>query len=379
MSTFLDFKARYRGLLDVQLEGLSRINLIVGANNSGKSSLLEALYLACDPVNPERWFEVARGREVKASREPLFESIQWLFPRQATGTESEIHMTFERAGTPPGRHVYGQMVKRLEVGGAESGQDTEPEDVLVLTAGIEPTPGSPPDHPLRQRGEFRIPSRGREAILPARTREAIPCVFVSPVTHRTELFQVKALSSVFDEPSAKEDVARLLQSFDPGVQDIFLSDRSGMRSGVRVWHSATGSTPITAFGDGFRRVLTYALALYECRGGVLLIDEIETALHFSALQWVYAWLAEAADKHKVQMIATTHSLEAMDAILASVAPGEPQQVEADSEFEPTEIPPHGVENLRVYRLRETADGVVVRTLTGASAWDLRYRGGLELR
>ena len=35
----------YKGLKDLELRGLSRVNLIVGRNNVGKSSLLEVLSL----------------------------------------------------------------------------------------------------------------------------------------------------------------------------------------------------------------------------------------------------------------------------------------------------------------------------------------------
>jgi AAA15 family ATPase/GTPase len=39
----------YRGLEDFQVEKLGRVNLIVGKNNSGKSTVLEALRLSCMP------------------------------------------------------------------------------------------------------------------------------------------------------------------------------------------------------------------------------------------------------------------------------------------------------------------------------------------
>src|SRR5579872_1641950 len=35
----------YRGFTDFEMNGLGRVNLLVGANNSGKTSVLEALFL----------------------------------------------------------------------------------------------------------------------------------------------------------------------------------------------------------------------------------------------------------------------------------------------------------------------------------------------
>jgi hypothetical protein len=366
---------RYRGLVAVELPELARVNLLVGANNAGKTSVLEALYLSTDPVNPERWIAVAQGRELAPAGELLFQSLQGLFPRRASGSESEIDLQYHGREIPPGRHIYAQSSRRIEVAGGKAGQ----EEVLVVTVGIEPVVLAPAHHPARQSGAFRVPSRTPTSIEPTTTREAIPCVFLSPVAHRGEAAQIGALSAILGNREAKRGLLGLLSDFDKGVQDVFVSASTPAQSEIRILHAETGDAAISSFGDGFRRVLTYALALHKCRGGLLLIDEIETAIHFSALKRVYSWLAKAALKQDVQVVATTHSLEALDAILSSVAPGAPRKATPDNEFEPTEIPPAGAENLAVYRLTRDGMAQTVQRLSGPEAWDLRYRGGLELR
>jgi len=44
----------YRGISGLVLEGLSPVSLVVGANNSGKSSILEAAGLLRSPVGESR-------------------------------------------------------------------------------------------------------------------------------------------------------------------------------------------------------------------------------------------------------------------------------------------------------------------------------------
>jgi hypothetical protein len=39
----------FRGFRSLELKGLKRVNLIVGHNNSGKTSLLEGLFMLCEP------------------------------------------------------------------------------------------------------------------------------------------------------------------------------------------------------------------------------------------------------------------------------------------------------------------------------------------
>ena len=43
---------RFRGFKDLQIDGLSRINLVAGANNAGKTTLLEAVFLLGAGGNP---------------------------------------------------------------------------------------------------------------------------------------------------------------------------------------------------------------------------------------------------------------------------------------------------------------------------------------
>ena len=62
-------------------------------------------------------------------------------------------------------------------------------------------------------------------------------------------------------------------------------------------------------------MLFIALTLAKVRGGVLLIDEIETAIHTEALRSSFAWIVQWCKLMDVQLFATTHSLEAIDAML----------------------------------------------------------------
>ena len=43
---------RFRGISHADISGFKRINLFFGKNNCGKSSLLEAIFLACGQSNP---------------------------------------------------------------------------------------------------------------------------------------------------------------------------------------------------------------------------------------------------------------------------------------------------------------------------------------
>jgi len=71
-------------------------------------------------------------------------------------------------------------------------------------------------------------------------------------------------------------------------------------------------------GDGVWRMLAMALALVRCRGGVLLIDEIDTGLHFTTLASMWEMILEASERFGVQVYATSHSQDCLLS-LASVS------------------------------------------------------------
>lgn len=73
---------QYRGLRDFSLKGLGRVNLLVGRNNSGKTSVLEAISLAAAPLDPLEWRRVASRREPVEDFPPrTIERLRWLSRR----------------------------------------------------------------------------------------------------------------------------------------------------------------------------------------------------------------------------------------------------------------------------------------------------------
>ncbi|KAF3888168.1 MULTISPECIES: AAA family ATPase [Nostocales] len=88
---------QFRGLRDLNLDNLGRINLLVGINNSGKTSVLEALAIYCHPLDIRVWISTARQREQESriQRTSPLDALQWLFTRNSAsdgeGKESTIH------------------------------------------------------------------------------------------------------------------------------------------------------------------------------------------------------------------------------------------------------------------------------------------------
>ncbi len=62
-------------------------------------------------------------------------------------------------------------------------------------------------------------------------------------------------------------------------------------------------------GDGMWRMLAMAIAITHCKGGFLLVDEIDTGLHHTVMSDMWKLIFNAAKRFDVQVFATTHSYD----------------------------------------------------------------------
>jgi predicted ATPase len=128
---------------------------------------------------------------------------------------------------------------------------------------------------------------------------------------------------------------------------------------VYVDHGRMGLAPLTVFGDGLRRaVLLAATVLTFENGGVLFLDEIESGIHVRALERVFTWLGKIAAERNVQIFATTHSLEAVDAIAFG---------------------PASTSGVVVYNLDQRPERTAAKRLDAGLLERLRQERGLDVR
>lgn len=301
----------FRGMAEVALERLSDFSLVVGANNAGKSSILEATSLLLRPFDPPQWIQVARQRDFDVH--PA-DGLWSLFP-SGTPLELDDGPKQSRLMSIQGSiHGNSRTLKAtgLASAGWESGDDT------AITLDIKAqvfiaTQSRPFSHTM----EFR-----RD--VPAKYSNEVPffrCFTITPATHRSTRQLVDHLSRAVDE-GHKGFAVELLKRFDPDVIDLDVSATLG-REGVRVNHKTRGVVDLASFGDGMRRCAALALALVRARDGVLLVDELEAGIHPTILSNVLSSLFHAANEANVQILATTHSLEAIDGVMNLVR-DEPQ-------------------------------------------------------
>jgi energy-coupling factor transporter ATP-binding protein EcfA2 len=368
-----------RGLRDVELPEFGRINVLVGRNNSGKTTVLEALALYARPLRPGEWVEVARRRDLAYSRAAMIEGLRWLFPfsdqrvdepprpfqstvrltgegsfpiREARASFMEVEGFFDGAEEEPSA-LGPPEILRPEEGGARRGAELE------LSASIEDGQpglfGRPP--PRTESFSVTLWETGRGPIAQNISGISLPVATITPFSHRIQQFEVEASSDAIFA-NLKPTVLELMRIFDPNIEDFEVLKRHRSEPAVYVRHARLGNAPLSTFGDGMRRVLLMGVSLATVKGGILLVDEIESAIHTEALDASFRWLMRACQQLDVQLFATTHSLEAVDSLLTASASGD---------------------ELVVYRLERKAEGTRVKRFSREQLSVLREELGQEIR
>ena len=80
----------------------------------------------------------------------------------------------------------------------------------------------------------------------------------------------------------------------------------------------TRRVPIGSYGDGMRRLLALSLSLIQAANGFLLIDEIDTGLHWTVMADMWRLIIHTARQSSIQVFATTHSYDCIRGLAALI-------------------------------------------------------------
>jgi AAA15 family ATPase/GTPase len=152
----------------------------------------------------------------------------------------------------------------------------------------------------------RFITRGRRENLSINTNIISPAYYGS--------ISVRLSKLILDDKENKNEILNLIKLFDPNIIDIMILTPKKVGN-IYIDHKKLGVTPLDIFGDGIKKTFAMAVALQDVKNGILLIDEIETSIHVSALSQVFSWLVESCCQQNTQLFVTTHSLEAVDAMI----------------------------------------------------------------
>lgn len=278
----------FRCLEDLTFNHLARVNLLVGRNNVGKSTVLEALRIYAGNANQELLEEIAKSHD-----ETLSEDYKEFFTNKEHKAKKNI------------------LILESEISEEE-------------TAAKE----------FRDKFICRKSHRSSTYILKSKAEKIISCSFIS-----TSFISMEELEKEWRDIELTDNeniVTQALQIIVPNFQRLSFEGKvlfsefshriydpnKKMQSyqdteplpTAKLWIKVKLANnpkpvPLKSLGDGMLRILQIAIKLVSAQGGFLLIDEFENGLHYSVQEKIWDLLFKMAELLDVQVFVTTHSLD----------------------------------------------------------------------
>jgi ABC-type branched-subunit amino acid transport system ATPase component len=296
----------FRCFQKLRVDGLAPVNLIVGANNAGKTVLLEAIEAVVSRDSPFVLYRASLERNEYRRRRAADEDFVELDLRHwfhghalAPGVTFRIHATGDEEfavsrsvqavppGSPSPPFVPNGLCLTMERPGARSMSALPLTADHLLGAG---TPSEFQNFGLRLNPAVGFVTTNR--LLPRQLARLWTRVVLTPGEQRTI------------------DALRLIES---QIERIAISESDDTIAKVLL-SGAEGPVPLGTLGEGVSRILTLALHLALTQHGFLLIDEIENGLHWSVMPKVWRFLVETALAGQIQVFAATHSKDWLEGL-----------------------------------------------------------------
>lgn len=289
---------RFRGIKHSKIEGLKQINLFFGKNNCGKSSLLDAVFLISGLSNPKLPLNINLLRNYKR-----FEALDMTLDFYALDVSNPISI---KATNDEYRElqisVFESLSSKVDLLGEDNNiasTDSGTKYGLVLKCKIDDK-----DYEssiiMSHLGENELEQRVR---LDSRYKEKISCRYLNP---KYDFYtSIEGLVDVIKNKDEKF-ILDALRLIEPQLKDFVLSQNE-----VLVDIGLEQRIPINMMGDGARKILSILTTLYECKDGIVLIDEISNGFHYSVMAGLWKAIISAALKNNVQIFATTHDIDSI--------------------------------------------------------------------
>lgn len=311
----------FRVFTRLEVPRLGRINLITGRNGAGKTCLLEAVRTLVSRGDARTLLDIL-GQRGEFNYQRLRRDEP---PSRLAQTLEALRGLFcgwpELDDSPAFQIGDGSFELEVAVEWLPGDVTSHPTPVEMTAPADQAGTASHPLYPVllsrSDHGEFGVPL---EAAAEWRYRRGpgarCPCVHVTSAGIRSA-----SLAGYWDNVAAtpyEDRVIEWLKTLHSGIQRLaFVGEYE--RNPVAGVDGSPRPLPLRALGDGAYRLLGMALSVINASDGVLLVDEIDTGLHHSVLKSVWRAIASWAIEVNVQVFATTHSWDCVEAFQAAMA------------------------------------------------------------
>ncbi len=313
----------FRSLKLLEINDLKQFNLIVGGTNVGKTSILEAFFIATNPGNLTLMVRINDIREIGYYGN-YYKNFFHFF-----NTNNDIKIT---------THLKNKNVRKLNISpyfqdkininnsGLVNSINAELDFVkidglrnILIIMDKDQKVVEKYNFILRLDEQSQPSMNGKTYFKKVIVEELDKKKFNLPFNTRYEHAKtsIYSLNSKYDEivrKLRKKDFLEIISSLDPYIIDIDKTEE-----GIIIeYEGLKESAPIGILGNGMIKTICIIAAILTTKSGVVLIDEIENGIHYLLLNRFWKSILEAAKKESVQIICTTHSLECVKLFYSNI-------------------------------------------------------------
>lgn len=345
-----EFEIRhYRGIEDLKLKDLKKVNVLAGPNNCGKTSILEAIILSGLFEDVELLLDALSSRYHKFSPE-FFDTLF------TVGSEPVICLKSKFDSGVRNLHTH-ITYRKSQVISKDAGEGIRNNFRLNFDYAYSYAVGEElHDHFVLRFEDFdnhyevgvrRDPNNKLDS--------RVPCKFISSSRFDSAERFLQEVDKVLNQ-NLRQELIEILRIFD---EQIINFEIIGSKRVIKLFKE--GKEPLTLYdyGNGMYKAFYIAVAALLAKDGVLLIDEVEAGIHNKALEYFMQKLLNVCEKSNVQLFLTTHSLEAVDVLLEDCR--------------------ENLDDVAFYHIRNSEGCSAARRYSGKKLLNLRNEIGFDIR
>jgi AAA15 family ATPase/GTPase len=284
----------FRGFDSLEIDGFSKINLFVGKNNTGKTSILESIFLLIGMSNPilPNMVNQIRGLNTGNAKQ-----LGFLFHGLKMDNKPSFHAKFSD---------YSDRTLKLEAKykqneSISNTSSISTPELIGIDLNFREIKGNKLNS--NRKSSLTFKNRTISQSIPGDYNEKFHAEFVA---EKNDLAVLARLSEMIKRKE-ENSILETLQEFDGSIQEIkALPD--GIYFDVK---NVEELIPSNVMGDGIRRFLSIITAVAGRKDAFICIDEIENGLHYSAYKLLWKSILSFSDLYDAQLFITTHNIETL--------------------------------------------------------------------
>ena len=297
--------SNFRGIEHLEVEDFARVNIFVGQNNSGKSTLLECLLMISGMSSPDlpQSLNKLRSRNAYSG----VGDVRYMFNNLLIDRQPEI--TTEMFGDVK-RHLklgLSYVFNEYEVTPQQQNGPWQISDTAALINTLEMLFDITEEGKTQNYRSCLIFNQGGAITGRELAKGYIEKILIGLITADLTVGNlVNDLSELFKRKQ-KDLVVERLANFDKNIYTIDI-----LNNDVYIGFNGLNELlPLGMSGDGLRRYLNIIACSANPLTNVILIDEIDNGLHYSAYKKLWESIFALSVSTKKQIFVTTHSKETL--------------------------------------------------------------------